>query len=175
MTAMTDHAIEAMLNFFRPEVGAGSRPPLFRAVRSQRPDVVHLLLLRGEPVNQTIPSSTLPVTDIGALNLALTLDLDGSWVSSDAMHIIFALIGAGADVTLITASAKSVANTLARELNEIPIGHENSFRWPRIVNVRGLSVREFIADPRSDYFDRVRLAMYLIAFDDGEENYPGLE
>lgn len=172
---MENNVIEVMLNYFRPEAGDGSLPPLFRAARDHRPDVVQLLLLRGEPVNQTIPSSTHPVTNIAALASALSEGLDVTGYNSDSMQTIFALVDAGADVTLVNDLARTVADAVARTVFEAPVGYGNFSRWPRIVNVRGLSVREFITDQRSDYFDRIKLAMYLIAFDNGDENYPGFE
>lgn len=174
---VSDTVIEIMLSHFRPGAGDGSRlPPLLRAARLRRADAVHLLLLRGEPVSQNIPSSTLPVTNITALALALSDDgLDETWSMGDGMQTIFALIGAGADVTLVDDSARTVAKEVLSKAFDVPIGHVNFSRWPTIVNVRGLSVREFIADARSDYFDRIKLAMYLIAFDNGKEHYPGLE
>lgn len=157
--------IEDILYYFRPPVGTAF--PLLRAARDHRPDVVHLLLLRGEPIDQAVP---VPENSGTALSQAVT----SCAPASDGMRTIFALIGAGADVTLVTEDAQDAARDMLQEYMVIPsLGEEDLYLWPRVVNVRGLSTREFIADPSSDYFERIRLAMYVIAF--GEEDYPGLE
>lgn len=168
------NVIQDMLTYFRTPALHGTGFPLVRAARSEQPDIVHLLLLRGEPVDQTIGD-----TDRTALSVAvggIGAELNATPSGSENMHTIFALIGAGADVTLVSANARANARHMLEELMIVAApGTEDTYPWPRIVNVRGLSVREFIADPRSDYFDRIRLAMYVIAFHNGGMNYPGLE
>ncbi|KAG6356710.1 hypothetical protein INS49_014584 [Diaporthe citri] len=166
------NVIEDMLYYFRPQPLYGTRFPLVWAARNERPDIVHLLLLRGEPVDQATE-----VTGRAALNEAvggIGVQLTATQSGSDRMHTIFALIGAGADVTLVSENTRDAARDMLEEIMDVPVpGAEDWHTWQRIVNVRGLSVREFIADPRSDYFDRIRLAMYVIVFQ--SEDYPGLE
>ncbi|KAK7700863.1 hypothetical protein SLS64_010714 [Diaporthe eres] len=167
------NVIEDMLYYLRPQPLYGAELPLVQAAHHHRPDVVHLLLLRGEPVDQTIPR-----TRCSALSEALDglgVEVDATSSGRDGMYTIFALIGAGADVTWVTPGARGVAETTLQQLDDGIPWDEDSLDWPRIVNVRGLSVREFIADPRSDYFDRIRLAMYVIAFSRGDMEYPRFE
>lgn len=47
------------------------------------------------------------------------------------------------------------------------------FPWQRIMNFRQVSAREFVADERSDYVERIIVAMYAIWT--GTMTYPGFE
>lgn len=168
------NVIQDMLSYFRVPALHGTGFPLRRAARNESPDIVHLLLLRGVPVDQ--PQGDTGRTALSEAVGGIGAELNARPSGSEAMHTIFALIGAGADVTLVSANARNNARSMLQQLMVVAApGTEDWHPWPRIVNVRGLSVREFIADPRSDYFDRIRLAMYVIAFQNGGMNYPGLE
>ncbi|KAI7775700.1 hypothetical protein LA080_006429 [Diaporthe eres] len=168
------NVIQDMLSYFRVPALHGTGFPLTQAARDERPGIVHLLLLRGVPVDQ--PQGDTGRTALSEAVGGIGAELNARPSGSEAMHTTFALIGAGADVTLVSASARYNARRMLQRLMVVAApGTENWHPWPRIVNVRGLSVREFIADPRSDYFDRIRLAMYVIAFQNGGMNYPGLE
>lgn len=166
------NVVEDILFYFRPQPLYGTRYPLATAADDARADIVHLLLLRGVPVNQGFEGNgrTALSEAVGGIGVELNATSSGR----GRMQTIFALIGAGADVTLVSANARHGAMNMLQEFMDVPApGAEDWHLWPRIVNVRGLSVREFIADPSSDYFDRIRLAMYVIAFQ--SMTYPGLE
>lgn len=162
-----ENVIEDILWYFRPRAGTYSLTPLMHAAADNRPDVVHLLLLRGEDVNQRAFDDS-PIT---ALTQA-TYDLNTRPGGVNGMQTVFALIGAGADVTNLQRHARAHARqTLLDFMPYVPTrGEVHDYRWPRIVNPRGLSVREFIADERSDYFDRIILAMFAIHI--GSFDYP---
>lgn len=167
------NAVEDILFYFRPQPLYGTPFPLLRAAREHRADVVHLLLLRGEPVDQTMPGSNST-----ALSSAVERGLDRVFADNNGMYTIFALIGAGADVTLTSLPARVDAREILEEFMTLPeSGQENGHRWERIFNLRGSSVREFIGDPRSDFLDRIKLAMYVVAYSipGVDLDYPGFE
>lgn len=167
------NANEDILLYFRPQPLYGTPFPLLRAARLHRADVVHLLLLRGAPVDQTRPGNNRT-----ALTTAVEEGLDRVFADNAGMYTVFALIGAGADVTLVTPEARLDARDILEEFMRLPeAGQENGHRWERIFNLRGSSVREFIGDPRSDFLDRIKLAMYVIAYSipGVDLDYPGFE
>ena len=150
-----------ILYYFRPRPNFQAllipRTPLTQAALNALPHVVHLLLRRGAPVNQVLFSNT-------ALDLALTgLGGDTGITGEARVQTAFALLGAGADVSSRGVMAEGEANSVLEDLTGVAQpGDDPDFDWPRIDNPFGLSIRQFIADERSSYFDRMLLAMYAI-------------
>lgn len=163
--------VEMMLHYLNPNQELYDFPlALVEAVGAARPDIVHLLLLRGADPNYLFVGGRGMNSLFHAIPRGTPIDTGPS--GSEAMQTIFALIGAGADVTMVGDAERQTARNALAQIMDLPDpGWEASHDWPRIVNARGLGVREFIADPRSDYFDRMRLALYVIYT--GQMAYPG--
>lgn len=148
-----------ILYYFRPRPDLQAltirRNRLAQAAREGDPSVVHLLLIWGVTVNRVLYSMT--ALDYAAATMGQCTGVDGA----RAMHTIFALLGAGADVRLLAANARQEAGRAIFDLiSDEP--DDPACTWPRIDNHLGLSIREFIADERSNYFDRMLLAAYVI-------------
>lgn len=165
--SLPEGRVENMLGLLR-EVGVN--PVLGQAVRQGQLEVVHLLILMGEDVNQR-------VNNVQPLELAATLET-AHIPNMKTLQIIFALIAGGADTTnnrldytaaqastafpfVGVAEAAMDALTLLfgwDQLN-VELGPAN---WPPIMNPRGLTIRQFLADERSPFDDRSILALILI-------------
>lgn len=157
-----ENVIEDMLWYFRPRTLMASYIHIMHAAADSRPGIIHLLLLRGENVNhQAFDSPAHTPLAEASDNQHVQVGPGGV----DGMQTVFALIGAGADVTQLPLRAQTYAQNMLGELlsTDAPARDElDDNRWPRIINVRGLSVREFIADDRSDYYERCILAMFAV-------------
>lgn len=158
-----ENVIEDILWYFRPRPADDS---LIHAASRHRPGIVHLLLLRGADVNQQ--SLQPPTTPLDQAALLLTYDPAGI----DGFLTVFALIGAGADVTTLSQASRDQAGSILGYLMSISLHDLRTWtgRWPRVINVQGLSVREFIADARSDYYQRMIPATYALFH--GNLDYP---
>lgn len=158
-----ENVIEDILWYFRPRPADDS---LACAAYRHRPGVVHLLLLRGSDVNQQVLQP--PTTPLYQAALNLTFDPAGI----DGFLTVFALIGAGADVTTISPASRDQAGSILGYLMSISLNALRTWtgHWPRVINIQGLSVREFIADERSDYYQRMIPAMYALFH--GNLDYP---
>lgn len=148
-----------ILYYFRPRPDLQAmtirRTPLGQASWEGRADIVHLLIMHGANVNRVLSGMT-PL-DWAASTMAECTGIDGT----GAISTIFALLGAGADVRLLSPNPQSEGRrTVADQIGDDPDDPEAA--WPRIDNYLGLSIREFIADERSMYFDRILLAAYVI-------------
>lgn len=157
-----ENVIKDILWFFRPQTGMAPYTQIMHAAAASRPGIIHLLLLRGENVNhQAFDDPAMTLLNEASDNQHLEVGRGGV----DGMQTVFALIGAGADVTQFPLGAQTRAQNILRELLSTVVPAQDQLqdnRWPRIIKVQGLSVREFIADDRSDYYERVILAMFAI-------------
>lgn len=166
--------LETMLWYFRDDPDPGPPEdrltPLMHAALDLRPDVTHLILLRGgadSDVNAPalgVPNWT-PLSEAAAIT---TADLD----DPDGMQVVFALIGAGADVTAVREPGRTRSGqNLQPFMGEAP-ALENvwNYGWPVVQNLFGGTVREFIANDRAPYNERLLLAMFAIYT--GSLDYP---
>lgn len=156
---------EDMLYFFRNRddlqnavPGVASHTPLTLAAVYQNPIMVQLLLLRGAPVDQSVGVWRPLDRAFGGLHL----DINGA----QGIQCIFTLIGSGANLGVLRPATQRAAFNLLLEFdvfddNNIDI-YNPPMLWPKIDNPRGVGIREFIADERSSYWDRVLLSMYVI-------------
>lgn len=158
-----ENVIEDILWYFRPRPADDS---LIHAASRHRPGIVHLLLLRGADVNQqALQPPTTPLYH-AATNLQFVPE------GIDGFLTVFALIGAGADVTMVSQASRDEAGSTLGYLNGISLNTLRTWTgpWRRVINLQGLSVREFIADERSDYYQRMIPAMYALFH--GNLDYP---
>lgn len=161
--------VEQIMHWVR-EVGVG--PVLGSAVMEGRADIVQLLIVLGEDVNER-------VDDISPLEEA-TVRIKPSLLHMDSLLIVFALLAAGADNTSTredypetepenaVSSYTGVAATAQDRLSQImerPMltsEDDEPKHWPIIHNPRDLTIREFLADERSPFMERVIMSLVLI-------------
>ena len=171
--------VEEIMVYLR-EVGVG--PVLGSAVRQGEADIVQLLIVLGEDVNQR-------VNNLQPLEEATVL-ISPTLLQMDRLLTVFALLAGGANTrsTRDNYPTPTPANTMVgfggmaaaadERLVQIiqqptwtPMDHPTN--WPVINNPRGLTIREFLADERSPFMDRVILALVLIITRD--TRYPNFE
>ncbi|KAK7735836.1 hypothetical protein SLS63_003798 [Diaporthe eres] len=156
--------------------GVGVGPVLGSAVMEGRLDIVQLLIVLGEEVNER-------VDNVSPLEEA-TVRIKPSLLHMDRLLIVFALLAAGADNTstredypetepeaepeTTVSSYTGIAATAQDRLSQImerPMlmpPNDDPKNWPIIDNPRDLTIREFLADERSPFMDRVIMALVLI-------------
>lgn len=167
--------MENMLYYFRnpgPGTPGDGTTPLMHAAWDLRPDVTHLILLRGGAgvnVNDTaFNAPNLNWTALSEAAMNATTDLD----DPNGMQVVFALIGAGADVAAVREPARTRSGRNLRPfMGEAPdLEDVWSYEWPEVQNLFGGTVREFIANDRAPYHQRLLLAMFAIYT--GSLDYP---
>ncbi|KAG6368725.1 hypothetical protein INS49_002939 [Diaporthe citri] len=173
-----EHGVEQIMYWLR---GVGVGPVLGAAVMEGKADIVQLLIVLGEDVNER-------TDDVSPLEEATVL-IKPSLLHMNSLHIVFALLAAGADNTSTredypepepaTAgfSTTGVAATAQDRFNQIMEGpmltplNVEPRHWPVIQNPRDLTIRQFLADERSPFMDRVMMALILIITRDTKYPY----
>lgn len=155
--------------FYLRQVGVN--PILGFAVRQGEADIVQLLILLGEDVNQRV-NNLQPLEEATALISPL-------FIHMNRLRIVFALLAGGADTTStrddypmsepasaivpfrgVARAAESHWLSIVRQPTWTPVDHP--VNWQVIQNPRDLTIREFLADERSPFMDRITLALVLI-------------
>lgn len=165
--------LENMLFYFRdpnPNPPGNRTTRLMHAAWDLRPDATHLILLRGgADVNVNESAFDAPNwTPLSEAAMNATSDLD----DPDGMQVIFALIGAGADVAAVREPGRTRSGRNLRPfMGEAPALEDVwNYDWPVVQNLFGSTVREFIANDRAPYHQRLLLAMFAIYT--GSLDYP---
>lgn len=149
----------------------GVNPVLGSAVRQGEADIVQLLILLGEDVNQR-------VNNLQPLEEATVL-ISPFFIHMNRLRIVFALLAGGADTTStrddyptsepvsaivpfrgVARAAESHWLSIVHQPTWTPVDHP--VNWQVIQNPRDLTIREFLADERSPFMDRITLALVLI-------------
>lgn len=166
-------AMEYMLFYFRipaPGNPGDGTTPLMHAAWDLRPDVTHLILLRGGANVNDTAFNTPNYTALSEAAANATTDLD----DPNGMQVVFALIGAGADVAAVREPARTRSRQNLRPfMGDHTPDLEDVWRfneWPEVQNLYGGTVREFIANDRAPYHERLILAMFAIYT--GSLDYP---
>ncbi|POS73137.1 hypothetical protein DHEL01_v208461 [Diaporthe helianthi] len=153
---------EDMLYYFRnrddvlnPGLGLAAYTPLSLAAFYHNPVMVQLLLLRGASVDQAARGRRPLDRAVGRISLDIN--------SADGIQCVFTMIGAGANLGLLRQETQRSGFNLLLEFDmfnddAIDIYHPPQI-WPRIERPLGVGIREFIADERSSYWDRVMISM----------------
>ncbi|KAL2289269.1 hypothetical protein FJTKL_02285 [Diaporthe vaccinii] len=152
---------EAILYYFRnrADLLTMNLTPLMHAARAQNPLAVQLLLLRGANVNQVVNGMTA-LEHAGAAGFVLAPNY------AHTFQTAYALIGAGADVSVLGDDSRLQSSIALQMLTGDPVpapGLELPDDFPRIDNL-GLSTRQLIADERSHPYDRMLLTLFVIFY-----------
>lgn len=152
---------EALLYYFRNRANllTINHTPLTHAARAQNPGAVQLLLLRGADVNEVVNGMT-------ALEHAGSAGFMLGPLYHNTFQTAYALIGAGADVSVLGDNSRTQSSVALQMLTGDPVpapGLELPDDFPRIDNL-GLSTRQFIADERSNPYERMLLTLFVIFF-----------
>lgn len=159
----TPNMREGILYYFRnrTDLLVVNQTPLMRAAQNQNPFAVELLIMRGANVNRAINGVT-------ALELAGAAGFQMLANNLDSMQTAYALLGAGADVTVLGGPSRvqaMVALQLLMQGARIPQpGQERANDFPRVDNTLGQTIRQFIADERSHPFARMLLTLYAVHY-----------
>lgn len=169
-----DHSVEGRVEeimVWLRQIGVNA--VLNEAVRQGEADIVQLLILLGEDVNHR--EDKLTPLERAAVRISPEMS------RMNYLLITFALLAAGADNT---STRKDYPETDFEEYRVRPFRGvssmaENSYNtilqgpilmwspdfptnWPVILNPRELTIRQFLADERSPFMDRARLALALL-------------
>ncbi|KAG6355353.1 hypothetical protein INS49_003315 [Diaporthe citri] len=152
---------EAILYYFRNRANllVINHTPLTHAARAQNPGAVQLLLLRGADVNEVVNGMT-------ALEHAGSAGFMLGPLHQNTFQTAYALIGAGADVSVLGDSSRLQSSVALQMLTGDPVpapGLELPGDFPRIDNL-GLSTRQLIADERSQPYERMLLTLFVIFY-----------
>jgi hypothetical protein len=152
-----------ILNYFR---GNRTHLPLTQAVYDDQDAIaamaVTLMIMRGANVNRADISGSYMPLDYAIMGLGS----DPEVRIAHSVQIVFSLLGAGADPGLLPAD-NFTAREARRMLKDITdIDDDDELDALRINNPLGLSARDFIADERMAYQDRVLLALVVISRQD---------
>lgn len=161
-TAPEPNAREQLLYYFRNRIDilfANHLTPLMHAAQNHNPGAVQLLLMRGADVNEVVNGAT-------ALQHAAAAGFFVGPAGYHTMQTAFALVGAGANVTGLSNPAWGQTLIALQFLTQGPVPRRGLVEpgdFPRIDNM-GLSIRQFIADERSNPYDRDLLTLFVIGY-----------
>ncbi|KAI3394945.1 hypothetical protein diail_2052 [Diaporthe ilicicola] len=151
--------VDNIMWYFRPRGDILPDTPTIVAAQLGNPNVVNLLLLSGANPNVIANGRT-------ALDEAVAQADCNVPGGMGHMRVIFALIGGGANVALVNPASQFHAQSLLRVMvfgNGFN-GNITQANLPRIHNILGLTIPQFLADERSDLFDRVIVALAVVTF-----------
>lgn len=152
---------DAILYYFRNRANllTVNLTPLMHAARAQNPNAVQLLLLRGANVNEVLNGLT-------ALEHAGSAGFMLGPLYSNTFQTAYALIGAGADVSVLGDTSRLQSSIALQMLTGNPTpapGLQLPDDFPRIDNL-GFTTRQFIADERSPPYERMLLTLFVIFY-----------